>query len=220
MKIDVYNSIGEKSGQMELPKKVFDRDPNPDLVHQAVISMQSNKRNVIAHTKDRSEVSGGGKKPWRQKGTGRARHGSSRSPIWIGGGVTFGPTNKRNFKMVVPKKMKKMALFSILSDKVRNQEISVIDNLTIEEAKTKTINKILTNLLNKIYPEQKKGKKRAFKSVLIILDKKDDKLIRAVRNIPKINIIDVRNLSILDAISTQRLIFLKDSIKTIKELSA
>lgn len=205
---------------MELPKEVFGRETSPDLVHQAVISMRANQRQVIAHTKDRSEVRGGGKKPWRQKGTGRARHGSNRSPIWIGGGVTFGPTNKRNFKMAVPKKMKKAVLFSILSAKAKNQEILIIDNLTIEEPKTKTINETLTNLLNKVYPEQKKGKKRALKSVLIVSDKKDDKLVRAVRNIPKVRVIEARNLNILDAISAQRLIFLKDSIKTIKELFA
>ncbi len=218
MKIDVYNSIGEKSGQMELPKEVFGRATNPDLIHQAVVSMQSNQRQVIAHAKDRSEVSGGGKKPWRQKGTGRARHGSTRSPIWVGGGVTFGPTNRRNFKMIVSKRMKKVALLSVLSDKAKNQEILVIDSLTITEPKTKIVNETLTNLLNKVYPEQKKGKKRARKSVLIVLDKKDDKLVRAVRNIPKVNVIEARNLSILDALSAQRLIFLQDSFKTIKEL--
>jgi large subunit ribosomal protein L4 len=218
MKIDIYNLAGDKTGQAQLPKEIFEKDKNSDLVYQAVVSMQSNKRQVIAHTKDRSEVSGGGKKPWKQKGTGRARHGSSRSPIWIGGGVTFGPTNRRNFKKEVPKKIKKAALFSILSDKAKNQEILVIDNFNITEPKTKIVSKTLVNLLNKVYPEKKKGKKRTLESVLIISDKKDDKLVRAVRNIPKVKIIEVRNLNILDVISAQRLIFLQDSIKTMKDL--
>ncbi|MCX6738391.1 MAG: 50S ribosomal protein L4 [Candidatus Parcubacteria bacterium] len=220
MKIDIYNSIGEKTGQAQLPKEIFGKETNSDLVYQAVVSMQSNKRQVIAHTKDRSEVSGGGKKPWKQKGTGRARHGSSRSPIWIGGGVTFGPTNRRNFKKEVPKKIKKAALFSILSDKVKNQEVLIVDNFNITEPKTKIISKTLVNLLNKVYPDKKKGKNRTLESVLIISDKKDDKLVRAVRNIPKVKIIEARNLNILDVISAQRLIFLQDSIKTIKELFA
>ncbi len=217
MKIDIYNSIGEKTGQAQLPKEIFGKETNSDLVYQAVVSMQSNKRQVIAHTKDRSEVRGGGKKPWRQKGTGRARHGSSRSPIWIGGGVTLGPTNRRNFKKEVPKKIKKAALFSILSDKAKNQEILIVDNFNITEPKTKIIRKTLVNLLNKVYPDKKK-KNRALESVLIISDKKDDKLIRAVRNIPKVKITEVRNLNILDVISSQHLIFLQDSIKTMKDL--
>lgn len=218
MKIDIYNSIGEKTGQTQLPKEIFGKETNSDLIYQAVVSMQSNKRQVIAHTKDRSEVRGGGKKPWRQKGTGRARHGSSRSPIWIGGGVTFGPTNRRNFKKEVPKKIKKAALFSILSDKAKNQEILIVDNFNITEPKTKIISKTLVNLLDKAYPDKNKGRKRMLGSILIVSDKKDDKLVRAIRNIPKVKIIEARNLNILDVISVQYLIFLQDSIKTMKEL--
>jgi len=218
MKVDTYNQTGEKTGEIWLPKEVFGKKTNPDLIHQAVVGFQANQRQVIAHAKNRGEVSGGGKKPWRQKGTGRARHGSNRSPIWIGGGVTFGPTKDRNFKRIVPEKIKRAALFSVLSDRAKNREILVVDSLTIEQPKTKTIYKTITDFINKVCLERKKGKKRALESVLVVLGEKDDNLVTAARNIPGVKVIEARNLNILDAISAKRLIFSQDSIKTIKEL--
>ena len=136
MKTDLYNQAGEIINQVELPDQVFGLKINSDLLYQAVMAQLGNSRQVLAHTKGRSEVRGGGKKPWRQKGTGRARHGSIRSPIWKGGGVTFGPTKERNFSKTINKKMKRKALFMALSSKVTDQQLMVFDHLSIEKPKT------------------------------------------------------------------------------------
>ncbi len=146
MKATVYTTEGKEKSTLDLPKGIFDLKWNGDLVHQVIVSMQTNARTPIAHTKDRSEVSGGGKKPWRQKGTGRARHGSSRSPIWVGGGVTFGPRNHKNFSRKVNKKMKAKALFTILSKKFEDNEIIFVDALNFKEPKTKEAKKVIEGL--------------------------------------------------------------------------
>ena len=143
LKVLTYTQNGKESGKAELPSEIFDVKMNSDLVHQVVIAQMSNQRQVIAHTKDKSEVRGGGKKPWKQKGTGRARHGSIRSPIWKGGGVTFGPTKDRNFKKKINKKMRRKALFMVLSSKVKDKEMIILDELKIEKPKTKEIMKII-----------------------------------------------------------------------------
>lgn len=209
MDVNTYNQKGEKIGQTKLPKEIFEKDFKPDLIHQVVVSMQSNKRQGTAHTKDRSEVRGGGRKPWRQKGTGRARHGSSRSPIWIGGGVTFGPRNERNYKKVIPKNMRRAALFSVLSAKAKDNEILIIDKISIEEPKTKILYNLLTDLLKKI-------KKETLKSSLVVTSKKDENLLKAIKNIPGVELIEARNLNILDILSFKYLILSEESIKTIK----
>src|SRR3989339_1398686 len=127
IKINIYNQKAENVGQMEISNKVLNVEINEGLVHQAMVAQMANERQVLAHTKDRSEVSGGGKKPWRQKGTGRARSGSSRSPIWKGGGVTFGPTKDRNFKKDINRKMKQKALTMVLSGKVKDENFVVLE---------------------------------------------------------------------------------------------
>jgi len=210
MLVNTYNQKGEKIGQTELPKEIFEKDFKPDLIHQVVVSMQSNKRQGTAHTKDRGEVRGGGRKPWRQKGTGRARHGSSRSPIWIGGGVTFGPRNERNYKKVIPKNMRRAALFSVLSAKAKDNEILIIDKISIQEPKTKIVYNLLTDLLKKI-------KKETLKSSLVVTPKKDENLLKAIKNIPGVELIEARNLNILDILSFKYLILSEESIKTIKD---
>jgi len=209
MIVNTYNQKGEKTGQTKLPKEIFEKDFKPDLIHQVVISMQSNKRQGTAHTKNKGEVRGGGRKPWRQKGTGRARHGSSRSPIWKGGGVTFGPRNERNYKKVIPKNMRRAALFSVLSAKAKDDEILIIDKIEIKEPKTKILYNLLSNLLEKI-------KKEALKSSLVVVSKKDENLLKAIKNIPGIELIEARNLNILDILSFKYLILSEESIKTIK----
>ncbi len=208
MLTDVYNQKGEKTGQAQLPKEIFGVKFRADLVHQVFSSMVSNKRRPIAHAKDRGEVRGGGKKPWRQKGTGRARHGSIRSPLWRGGGVTFGPRNERNFKKRIPKKMKRSALFSVLSVKLKDNEIIVLDNLSLKEPKTKLMDEILDNL-------EKAGLKQ--KNCLIILPKKDKNIGLAARNIAKIKTAQINNFNILDILSFKYLLFTKETIGAMKE---
>jgi large subunit ribosomal protein L4 len=146
MKATVYTTQGKEKGKIDLPKGIFDLKWNGDLVHQVLVSMESSARANTAHTKDRSEVRGGGKKPWRQKGTGRARHGSRRSPIWVGGGVTFGPRNDRNYTKKVNKKMKAKALFTILSKKYEDGEILFVDDIKFKEPKTKEARKVIESL--------------------------------------------------------------------------
>src|SRR5882762_3877572 len=137
MEAKFYNQKGAEAGTIELPEKVFAAKWRSDLVHQVVESMRSNKRAGTADTKDRGEVRGGGRKPWKQKGTGRARHGSTRSPIWVGGGVTHGPLAEKNYKRKISKKMRAQALFSVLSKKLKDGEIIFIDTLATSAIKTK-----------------------------------------------------------------------------------
>lgn len=204
MKITVYNTEGKEVGNALLPKEIFDVKMNSDLLHQVVVSQMANRRQISAHTKDRSEVRGGGRKPWRQKGTGRARHGSIRSPLWKGGGVTFGPRKEKVFKKEIPNKIRIKALFMVLSEKVRKNLLTVLDELKVEKPKTKEISGILQKLPCK-------------KNCLIILPNYDKKIILAARNIPKITTIEARNLNVLDLLSSQYLLMPKGTINTIKE---
>ena len=205
MKTAVYNEKGEEVGTVLLPKEIFEVKMNSDLAHQVVVSQMANRRRVIAHTKGRGQVRGGGKKPWRQKGTGRARHGSIRSPLWRGGGVTFGPTKERVFKKEIPKKMRKKALLMVLSAKAKENLILVLDNLKIEKPNTKRVVAILKEL-------PLKGK-----SCLLALPAYDKNIILSARNIPKTETIEARNLNALDLLSFKYLLMPKDTIKTIKE---
>jgi len=187
-----------------LPKEIFGLEINPDLVYQVATVLMAKRRQVIAHAKDRSEVRGGGKKPWRQKGTGRARHGSSRSPIWKGGGVTFGPSKKRVFYRDINKKMKTKAAFMVLSAKAKDNLLVVLEDLSLEKPKTKLMVEVLKKL-------PVKG------SILIILPGLKRELVRAARNIPKVETMEARNINALDLLSFKYLIMPKESIKTIKE---
>ena len=242
LKIKVYNQNAEPAGEMELSSKVFGVKANPALVHQAVITQMANERKVIAHTKTRSEVRGGGKKPWAQKGTGRARHGSSRSPIWKGGGVTFGPRNDRNFKKRINKKMRQNAVLMVLSDKVAGNHLTVLDKFSITEFKTKIFNQILTQLENKIFiplnsvaPTAKKvalnltgqtelkAKKTKTKklvkkrSYLIIVEKSDEKLSYSVNNLPGVELININNINIVDLLKYKELILTKATVLKLEE---
>ena len=204
MKIPVYSQQGKKIDEVELPKQVFDIKMNTDLVHQVVVSQMANKRRKIAKVKDRSEVKGGGRKPWRQKGTGRARVGSIRSPIWRGGGVTFGPTKEKVFKKKILKKMRRKALFMVLSEKTKEKFLIVLDNLKIEKLKTK----LMVEILNKLFLEKGSG--------LIVLPEKDENIIKAVRNIPKTDTIQAKDLNVLDLLSYKYLVVPKAAIKVIE----
>ena len=210
MKQTVYNQKGEEVEKIELPANIFGLELNKDLVHQVVVAQMANARQVIAHTKDRSERRGGGRKPWRQKGTGRARHGSIRSPIWRGGGISFGPTKERVFTKKINKKMKQKALFMALSSKVRDDEMILLDKLEIKETKTKVMVGILNNLKNKF-------KKDLTKSLLIVLPKTDVDVIRVNNNIPKIKIIRADSLNVFDILNYKYFLMLQDSIDVIKK---
>ncbi len=206
MKIDLYNQDGKIIGQAELPKEIFDVKVVPDLLHQVVVSQMSNRRQGTAHAKGRGEVRGGGRKPWRQKGTGRARAGSTRSPIWKGGGVTFGPLKDKVYKKIVPKKMKRAALFMALSEKARNNFLVLVDDLKIKEPKTKVAAGILSNLPSK------------GKTALIALPAMDKDFILAARNIPKTQTMQLKDLNALDILNFKYLVIVEESIKVMKDL--
>ena len=205
MKAIVYNQEGKKVDEISLPKAIFDVKLNSDLLHQIVVSQMANKRQITAHTKDRSEVRGGGKKPWRQKGTGRARHGSIRSPLWKGGGVTFGPRKDKIFEKDVPKKMRRKALFMVLSEKARGDLLIVLDKIEMNNAKTKEFVKILDKLPCKE------------NSRLIALPEYDKKLFLSARNIKKTNIMEARNLNVIELMSSKYLLMEKNTIKVLEK---
>jgi len=205
MKVDTYNQQGENIGQTDLPDSIFGVKVNPDLMHQVVVSQAANRRQGNAHSKDRSEVSGGGRKPWRQKGTGRARHGSTRSPIWKGGGVTFGPTNERVYKKVIPQKMRQKAILMALSGKVQSQFLIVLDSLKISEVKTKEVAKILQNL-----PCKKQ-------TVLVASPSYNAGLIRAARNIHQATVAVIKDFNVLDLLSSKYLLITREGIEVLKK---
>lgn len=205
MKVNLYNEKGEKTEHsVILPKEIFDVKFNADLVHQVFTVLSANKRQISAHTKNRGEVAGSGIKPWRQKGTGRARHGSKRSPIWVGGGVSHGPRKDRVLEREIPKKMRRKALFMVLSQKAKDNDLIVLEKFNSEEGKTKETAKILKNLLLN------------GKSLFIALANYDKKTVLSARNIKKTKIDDARNLNVLDLMNTKYLLLTKESIKTIE----
>jgi large subunit ribosomal protein L4 len=204
MKVPVLNQKGEKVKEIVLPEEIFNVEINQDLVHQVVLSQRANQRQGSAHTKDRSEVSGGGRKPWRQKGTGRARHGSIRSPLWKGGGVTFGPRNEKSYKKRIPQVMKRKALFMVLSGKLKDNEIFFIDDLKTETFKTKDFQEIIKDL-------------KLTKTNLFLLPQVERRIILGLRNIPGTKTVLASNINVLELLSYNSLIILEDSIKKIKE---
>jgi large subunit ribosomal protein L4 len=216
MKAKVYDNKGKEKSEVSLPKEVFGLPWKSDLVHQVVVGMQSNKRAGNAHTKDRSEVRGGGKKPWRQKGTGRARHGSSRSPIWVGGGVTFGPRNERNYDKKINKRMKKKALNTILSQKLRDGEIIFVDGFNFTEPKTRQAKETLT-ALSKVKGLEKIAYKTG-KRAAIYNPEKNDAFIKSFRNIESAGTDELRNINPLDVISYKYVVFVNPK-EAIAELS-
>ncbi len=213
MELKVYNQEGKETGKIKLPAEVFDLKWNADLVHQVMIGMQANKRKGTAHTKTRADVRGGGKKPWRQKGTGRARHGSIRSPIWRGGGVTFGPTKEKNYEQKINKKMKRKAILVALSQKAKDNEILILDDLKLKNPKTKEAASILKNLSKIKGFEKLSGKKN---SALILIKEKNETLKRSFRNLPGVLLSEARNLNLLDTLTYKYLIFPKSSLEAFK----
>ena len=204
MKADVYNAQGKKSGSVELPESVFGVAWSDSLMHQVVTSMQANARQVTAHTKGRGEVRGGGKKPWQQKGTGRARHGSIRSPIWKGGGVTHGPRAEKVYARGIPQKMRAKALFMALSRKLKDGEIAFVDSLGITEPKTATAKKILISLSS--VPSLKRLATKKTNAALIAISEPKDAIKKSFSNIGSVACVEVRNLNPVSVLGATYLI--------------
>ncbi len=202
--LSVHNIKGENIGEVSLRNSIFNTKVNKYLVHQAVKRYLANRRRGTASTKNRSEVRGGGAKPWKQKGTGRARAGTNSSPIWVGGGIVFGPA-PRDYSFSLPKKMKVAALKSALSDKLENKEIIIIDKLSIKENKTSKMIEILKNL-------------QAFKKPLIIIEKEDNGIAQAVRNIKGAQVLPVSKINTYDLINHEKIIITKKALKRIEEV--
>jgi len=204
MESPIYNPAGKKVGSIDLPEHIFNVPWGDSLMYQVVTAMQANARPRVAHTKDRSDVRGGGRKPWQQKGTGRARHGSIRSPIWRGGGVTHGPRNEKDYSRTIPRKMRAKALFMALSRKLKDNEVIFVDSFNLKEPKTALAKKALLSL------GEVKGFERlttkARNAALIALSERSDATEKSFRNIGGVSTVDVRNLNPVSVLGSSYLI--------------
>ncbi|MBI4138303.1 MAG: 50S ribosomal protein L4 [Candidatus Wildermuthbacteria bacterium] len=205
-RVMTYNIEGKETGSVELPARVFEAPFRADLVHQVLVIQQGNRRQVSAHARGRGEVSGGGKKPWRQKGTGRARHGSIRSPLWKGGGVSHGPVKERNYRGDINEKMRKAALFCVLSEKARNQECVVVDGLNMEKPGTKQLAGIFEKL------------PLSGKTVLLALPVLSREILLSARNLPGVRVMQARELTALDALNAGVVLLPAESVKILAEI--
>lgn len=198
-----------------MPDEIFKIDENQDLLHQVITSQTANARRVIAHTKDRSEVRGGGVKPWKQKGTGRARHGSIRSPIWVGGGVTFGPTKERNFSRRIPRKMNQRALKVALSMKAQETALKIVDKLELANPKTRE----MVDLLSRLFKGniEKIRKTSSFVLVLTSNAELSKNVALANGNILYSKTMRAKNLNVLDAVGYRYILLDKTGLEIIKE---
>lgn len=206
-KVALYNTSGSKVGDIELNDSVFGIEPNKHVLHDAVVMQQASVRQGTHKVKGRSEVRGGGRKPWRQKGTGRARHGSIRSPIWKGGGVVFGPT-PRSYSYKLPKKVRRLAIRSALSAKVQGDSIIVLDELVLNQPKTKEIAGILNNL------------KVTRKALVVASEQQDGNVALSIRNIPGIKYLTAEGINVLDVLDYDHLIITKDAVQKVEEVLA
>jgi large subunit ribosomal protein L4 len=211
MKLDVYNKEGEKVREIEVDE-IFDKiRKNEALIHQVARWQILNSYYPFAHTKTRGEVRGGGRKPWPQKHTGRARHGSIRSPIWKGGGVVFGPRKEEKKAIKINKKMKRKAILMVLKEKMKNGFLKVLEDLNLNEYKTKEMNKIFEKFL------RKRKTKKKMESALLIIPENDKKIIRAVRNLPYADAIEARNLNILSLLNHKYIFTVPETFDIIKK---
>jgi large subunit ribosomal protein L4 len=204
MKVNVYTTEGKVGKTLEVPESVFGAAWNADLVSQVLYSQASNRRAGTAHTKDRSEVRGSHKKPWNQKGSGRARHGSAQSPLWKGGGITFGPRNDKNYKKVIPKGMKVAALYSLLSSKIKDGKVIFVDAVSESTGKTRAADAVMKNLSTiegfKTLCHKKPN------NVYMTVQKGDETTKRAFRNLPYMTLHNMEDLNPLDLANTRYLV--------------
>lgn len=205
-KVAVYNINGEQVGEIELNDAVWGIQPNEHVLHEAVVMQLAGRRQGTHDTKTRGEVSGGGRRPWRQKGTGRARHGSIRSPIWRGGGIVFGP-HPRSYKYSLPKKVRRLAMKSALSSKAQAGDILVLDVLTMEQPKTKD----MVNILTKLNVDNK---------ALVVTADSDVNVIKSARNIPGVKPLNARGLNVYDLLHHDKLVITKDAVTKVEEVLA
>ena len=203
-KINLYKQDGRVNGSVELSDALFAVKVKPDVIHEALVAQLANGRTRYAQTKDRSEVRGGGKKPWKQKGTGRARHGSSRSPIWTGGGVTFGPLAVRTFLKKINKKTRRAALAMVLTDKLAAEQFIVLDSLAIEEAKTRTLGIIREALPGSGH------------STLIITSSDEKNAIQAAKNLAKVSTISAKSLNVRDLLKSKYILASQAALEEMK----
>jgi large subunit ribosomal protein L4 len=215
----VYNQSGKEVGKVDLPANVFGLKWNEELVHQVVVSMMGNARLPWAHTKNRGEVSGTGKKPWKQKGTGRARHGSRRSPIWVGGGIAHGPRNERDYTRKINKKMKAKALYTVLSKKLADKEILFVDNINLPEAKTRQAKGVMDAFVkidNFKYITKKNN------AAFIALDKKHEAVAKSFRNFGNIELGQVKDINPVDLMKYRYLVLVnpESAIETLAARTA
>lgn len=217
MKVQSYTQTGKKEKEITVADSVFGLSWNGDLVHHVITSLRSNLRVGTAHSKDRSEVSGGGRKPWKQKGTGRARHGSTRSPIWVGGGVTHGPRTEKVYGKKVNVKERIKALCILLSRKMKDNEILFIDGLKLEEVKTKRAKDIINDLSTIKGFEDLSTKKN--NAALIVLSERDEDSVRAFSNFGNIELKPMKDISALDVATFKYIVVVnpKESIKVLEE---
>lgn len=206
MKIKVYNLAGKETGEMELSDTVFGVKIKPEMVHQVFVQQTNNQREPWADTKNRGEVSGGGKKPWQQKGTGRARHGSIRSPIWKGGGVAFGPLTDRNYKTKINKKTRQAAIRMCLSDKAQSGNLLVVEDFKFEQPKTKVFASFLKTLPAKL------------KSFLVLTADKNVEVMRMTENLKAVQTLRAQDSNVLDLLSKGVILTSKDGIKKMEEV--
>ena len=204
--VQVYNQEGKKTSKLELADSVFGIEPNAEVMHLAVVSYLANQRQGTQSTLTRSEVSGGGAKPWRQKGTGRARQGSTRSPQWTHGGIALGP-KPRKYTVNLNKKVKRLAMKSALSTKVIDNEMMVLTKLELESIKTKAMVDVLANL-------------KAAKKTLIVTAESDEKIYKSARNIEGVKVVTVNTLCVYDILNCDSFVVLKDAAKKIEEVYA
>ncbi|MBW4827012.1 MAG: 50S ribosomal protein L4 [Clostridiaceae bacterium] len=205
-KVSVYNILGEQVEDIDLKDDIFDIEVNETAMYEMVKNHLANRRQGTQSVKTRTEVRGGGRKPWRQKGTGRARQGSIRAPHWKGGGVTFAP-KPRDYSYRVPKKVRKLAIKSALTSKVLNDEIIVLDELNVEEPKTKEMVKILDNI-------------KANKKALIVMDESNENVMRSIRNIPSVEVTIANTLNVYDILKYDSFIITKAAVRKVEEVYA
>jgi large subunit ribosomal protein L4 len=203
-KVALYDQSGSAVGEIELSESVFGIEPNQHVLHDAVVMQQASERQGTHAVKNRSAVRGGGRKPWRQKGTGRARHGSIRSPIWVGGGVAFGPT-PRKYGYKLPKKVRRLAIRSALSEKVQNDELKVLQSLQFNAPKTKDMVNVLSSL-------------NADKKALIVTDEYNNEVVLSSRNIPGVTVVTADGVNVVDVLNHDQLIMTEGAVAKVEEV--